>query len=398
VRIVLGITGSVAAYKGAELARLLVRDGHEVRALLTAAGQRFVTPLQLQALTGHPVPVDLWQAAGPDGMEHLELARWAEALVIAPATADIIARLAHGLADDVLSTVALAFTGPLFVAPAMNPRMLEHPATRANLELLAGRGVHLLETQTGELACGEVGPGRMAAPAAIAARVLAGPAAAGDYQGVRALVTAGPTREALDVVRTISNRSTGRMGFALAEALRRRGAEVRLVAGPTPLEPPAGLAETVRVETTAELARAVGERFEDCDLLIMAAAPSDWRPADPGGSKRPRGEGAFTLTLEPTEDILAGLAPRKGDRGVIGFALEAGEPAAAGRAKLERKGLDAIAVNAPGLADEGPGAVTNRITLVHRGGEVEEFGLDTKERLAHALLDAVRRYVRVPPR
>jgi phosphopantothenoylcysteine decarboxylase/phosphopantothenate--cysteine ligase len=395
VRILLGITGSVAAYRGAELARLLVREGHEVRALLTAAGQRFVTPLQLQALTGHPVAVDLWQPAGPDGMEHLELVRWAEALVIAPATADMIARLAHGLADDLLSTVALAFTGPLIVAPAMNTRMLEHPATRANLETLAGRGVHLLETQTGELACGEVGLGKMAEPSVIAGRVQACRAAAHDYAGVRVLVTAGPTREALDVVRTLSNRSTGRMGFALAEALRRRGAEVSLVAGPTSLEPPAGLAETVRVETTAELARAVEERFEDCDLLIMAAAPADWRPALPEEGKRPRKEGAFTLTLEPTEDILAGLAPRKGERGLIGFALETGERVAAGRAKLERKGLDAIAVNAPDRADEGPGSATNRITLVHRGGEVTEFGLESKERLADALLDAVRRYARV---
>jgi phosphopantothenoylcysteine decarboxylase/phosphopantothenate--cysteine ligase len=394
VRIVLGITGSVAAYKGAELARLLVRDGHQVRTLFTAAGQRFVTPLQLQALTGHPAATDLWQTVGPDGMEHIELAQWGQVLVIAPATADIIAKLAHGLADDLLSTVALAFAGPILVAPAMNTRMLEHPATRANLELLDRRGVHLMETGRGDLACREIGPGRMAEPAAIAQYVrtlLEGPR---DYEGIRALVTAGPTREAIDPVRTLSNRSTGRMGFALARALRHRGAEVRLIAGPTELEPPAGLAETVRVETTTELARAVGERFAECDLLIMAAAPADWRPAAPDREKRPRARGTFTITLEPTEDILAGLVPQKGERAIIGFALEGGDRVAAGRAKLERKELDAIAVNAPDTPGEGPGEATNRITLVHRGGEVEELGLDTKERLADALLDAVRRYVR----
>ncbi len=396
MRIVLGITGSVAAYKGAVLARTFVRDGHDVRAVITAAGQRFITPIQLQALTGHPVPTGMWDPAGADAMDHIDLARWGDALVIAPATANILAKLAYGLADDLLSTIALAFTGPVFVAPAMNTRMLEHPATAANLETLTARGIHLIAPDEGDLACREVGPGKLAEPEGIARRVLEVLALDRDYAGVRALVTAGPTLEPIDPVRTIGNRSSGRMGFALAAALAERGASVRLICGPTSLEPPPGPLEIVRVETTDQMARAVGERFEECDLLIMAAAPADWRPREVAAQKTPRTGGPVTLELEPTQDILAGLAPHKGERTVVGFALEGGDRVAVGRSKLERKGLDMIAVNDPEGEGEGPGSPTNRLTILHRDGAVEEIGLESKERVAHRLLDAVLRHVRGP--
>lgn len=394
MRIVLGITGSVAAYKGAALARTFVREGHEVRAIITAAGQRFVTPLQLQALTGHPVPTDMWEPAGSDAMDHIDLARWGDALVIAPATADILAKLSHGVADDLLSTIALAFTGPVFVAPAMNTRMLQHPATVANLATLTERGLYVIAPDEGDLACREIGPGKLAEPETIARQVFEALAREHDYAGVRVLVTAGPTLEPLDPVRTIGNRSSGRMGFALAAALVERGASVRLVCGPTPLEPPDGPLEVVRVETTAEMAEAVGERFAESDLLIMAAAPADWRPRRVTREKVPRTDGPVNLELEPTEDILARLTPNKGERVVVGFALEGGDRVAAGRRKLERKGLDVIAVNDPSGEGEGPGSATNRLTVLHADGEVDEIGLESKERVAHRLLDVVLRHVR----
>jgi len=332
------------------LARSLIKRGHQVRALITAGGQRFITPLTMQALTGHPVPSDQWQGTEPDGLDHIHLARWADLLVVAPATADFLAKTAHGIADELLNTVILAFDGPLFVAPAMNTRMLEHAATRDNIALLRARGVHIIEGEEGELACGEQGSGRMADVETITEKVCDFLAERLDYSGVRAMVTAGPTVEPLDPVRVFTNRSSGRMGYAVARALAMRGASVSLISGPTTLEPPENMAETVFVDTAAEMALAVNERFEGMDLLVMAAAVADWRPSETDDRKGPRSDGPRPITLEPTEDILGGLSPRKGGRTIVGFALESEDQIARGREKLERKGLDVIAVTSSASA------------------------------------------------
>lgn len=392
-RIILGITGSIVAYKGAELARALVKRDHQVRALLTAGGQKFITPLTLQALTGHPVPVDQWQGNEPDGLDHIHLARWADLLVVAPATADYMAKAAHGIADDLLTTVALAFDGPVFIAPAMNTRMLEHAATRSNLAVLKERGVHILEAEEGELVCGEHGSGRMVEIDYIADTLCTFLADRLDYSGVSALVTAGPTVEPLDPVRIFTNRSSGRMGFAVARALSERGAMVKLISGPTTLNPPEHLAEVVFVDTTAEMAAAVNQRFDDADLLIMAAAVADWRPAEPDREKGPRAQETRQLRLEPTEDILEALSPKKGKRVIVGFALETDDQIARGRAKLKRKGLDVIAVNDPTEPGAGPMEETNRLTLIHSDGRVVELPMQSKEQIAHRLLDAVHVYM-----
>ncbi len=388
-RVLLGVSGSITAYKGAALIRELQRQGHEVRCILTAGGRRFITPLTLQALSGHPVAEDAWHPTEPDGLDHIHLARWAEVLLIAPASADIIARLAAGLADDLLTATALAFAGPVFVAPSMNAEMYRHPATRANLDTLLGRGGRIIDGEPGELACGESGPGRMAEPDVIAARISADLRSGLDYTGLRVLVTAGPTVEALDPVRLITNRSSGRMGFAIAAALRERGAAVTLIHGPVVLEPPGDLDACIGVESTAEMAAAMDEHFPDCDLLIMAAAVADFAPAERSGVKLARSGGAFTLELRPTPDLLAGLTARKGARVVVGFALEIGDPVAGGRIKLEGKGLDAIAVNDPTEPGAGPHAPTNHLTLLFADGRVEELGPAPKDRVAHDLLDAI---------
>ncbi len=392
-RIVLGITGSVAAYKGAELARSLVRRGHEVRALLTAGGSRFVTPLQLQALTGHPVPSDQWHPASADAMDHIRLAQWGDVLVVAPATADYIARAAHGLAEDLLTTVTVAFTGEVIVAPAMNTRMLNNPVTQENITSLEARGFRIVESEEGELACGERGAGKMAEPERITDYVEAVLGERLDFSGVRALVTAGPTMESIDPVRVVTNRSSGRMGFAVASALAGRGARVSLVSGPTQLDPPEDLAEVVRVESSEEMAAAVTDRFSDCDLLIMAAAVSDWKPAEVSKEKMARAAGARQILLEPTTDILESLMDEKKDQVVVGFALEVGDPVEGGRTKLERKGLHAIVVNDPSEPGAGPDEMTNHVYLVHRNGSTDELALAPKERIAEQLLDLLHPYL-----
>ena len=392
-RVVLGITGSVAAYRGAELARLLVQGGHQVRGVLTGGGQRFITPLQLQALTGNPVAASQWTPLNADGMDHIAWARWADAVVVAPATAAFLARAAAGLADDLLGGIVLATTAPVMVAPAMNTRMLEHPATRHNLGKLRAHGVHVIESESGDLACGEQGVGRMAEPAAIVRQLQERLSKQLDASGVRALVTAGPTEEPIDPVRVVTNRSSGRMGFALAEALTARGARVTLICGPTPLEPPAGVAEVIRIRTTEQLREQVIERLNDHDLLIMAAAPADWRPQSPEATKRPRQQGALTLTLEATPDILAEAAVLRRHQVLVGFALESGDLAARGRTKLERKGIDLIAVNDPAEPGSGPQSDTNRLVVVHRDGRVEELPLQNKRSIADRLVDTILPYL-----
>ena len=381
-RVLLGIAGSVAAYKGAELARLLVRAGAEVRVALTPGGARFITPLTLQALTGNRVHQDLLDPAAEAAMGHIELARWAELVLVAPASANLIARLAQGAADDLLATVCLATTAPLLLAPAMNQQMWQAPATRANCRTLAERGVVLLGPGAGDQACGEVGPGRMLEPAALL-EAVEGHLGGGALAGRRVVVTAGPTREALDPVRFIANRSSGKMGFAVAAAARRAGAEVTLVAGPVCLPTPAGV-DRVDVVSARDMLEAVGAAVAGCDVFIAAAAVADYRPAAPAAHKIKTGAPVLALELQRTEDVLAAVARLENGPFTVGFAAETRDLEAHARDKLARKGVDLVAANLVG-ADRGFEANDNALTVYWRGGE-RHLGHASKGELAQRLV------------
>ncbi len=339
--ILLGVTGGIAAYKAAELVRLLRRAGAQVRVVMTRGATEFVTPLTFQALSGHPVRCELFDAAAEAGMDHIELARWAELVLVAPASADFLARLAAGRADDLLATLCLATPAPIALAPAMNQQMWRAAATRDNVQRLAARGVHLLGPASGEQACGDIGPGRMLEPAELA-RLAGEFFASGPLAGVRALVTAGPTREAIDPVRFISNRSSGRMGFAVAGALALAGAEVTLVAGPVTLPTPPGV-RRVDVESAAEmLAAAERERF---DLLVATAAVADYRPVAAAESKIKKDKAGITLEMTQNPDILAHIAATRPEVFSVGFAAETDDLERYARGKLVQKKLDMIAAN-----------------------------------------------------
>jgi phosphopantothenoylcysteine decarboxylase/phosphopantothenate--cysteine ligase len=412
-RILLGVSGGIAAYKAVELVRLATGAGHSVRVIQTPASLRFVGRATFEGVTGAPVLVDEFEpdpARGafpgdPPGdhtpISHLELVARCDVLVVAPASANTIAKLAGGLADNLLTSAALANAAPLVLAPAMNNRMWEHQATRANIELLRSRGARIVEPGRGRLASkGEWGVGRLAEPAEIlAAAEAALPAeyAPRSLDGLHVLVTAGGTREPIDSVRFIGNRSSGRMGLALAEEAARRGAGVTLVAANVTIPAPEGV-ETVNVETTAELDAAVRERFADADVLIMAAAPADFRPTAAAEGKIAReapegGERAhLALQLEPTADIVAGVAAgRRADQTVVGFAAEHGEGAVErGRAKLVRKGLDAVVVNDISRSDIGFDSSENEVTIVLADGE-REVARSAKSEVAAVILDEVER-------
>lgn len=339
--ILLGVTGGIAAYKACELVRLLRRAGAEVRVVMTRGATEFVTPLTFQALSGHPVRSELFDAGAEAGMGHIELARWAELVLVAPASADFLARLAAGMADDLLATLCLATTAPVAVAPAMNQQMWQAAATRENVARLAARGVSLLGPATGEQACGESGPGRMLEPPELMAQVelLLG---SGPLAGVTALVTAGPTREAIDPVRFISNRSSGKMGFAVAAALTAAGADVVLVAGPVQLPTPPGV-RRIDVESAAEMMAAVeNERF---DLLVATAAVADYRPAAAATGKMKKEQATLALALTRNSDILATISVQRPDVFTVGFAAETDDLARHARGKLAAKKLDMIAAN-----------------------------------------------------
>ncbi|MGC9157715.1 MAG: bifunctional phosphopantothenoylcysteine decarboxylase/phosphopantothenate--cysteine ligase CoaBC [Terracidiphilus sp.] len=363
MRVMIGISGGIAAYKAAELVRALQRQALEVRVVMTEAATRFVQPLTFAALTGHRVITGLWEDGGAgmnaynasgeqNGIEHISEAQWADALVVAPATANILAKFAHGIADDFLSTLYLATQAAVLVAPAMNVNMWEHAATRANLEILRQRGVRVIEPGTGDLACGMVGAGRMAEPMAIAEAVQAALSCRRDLDGEVVLVTAGGTREAIDPVRFLGNRSSGKMGYALAEAAESRGARVILVSGPSVLRPPARC-EMVKITTAEEMRAAVLQRMNEATLVIKAAAVADYRPVKISAQKLKR-KGPLTLELEPTEDILAEVArQRHSGQLIVGFAAETENLVENGRAKLLAKGADAIVVN--NVSGEGVG-------------------------------------------
>ena len=403
-RLLLGVSGGIAAYKALELARLATVQGHAVRVVCTETALRFVGRASFDGITGAPVLVgefepDPARGAFPDQappdhapMSHLELVANADAYLIAPASANTVAKLATGLADNLLTTAALAARCPLLVAPAMNNHMWEHPATQRNVDTLRARGVTVLAPGTGALGSrGEWGAGRLPEPPELLAAVEAA-VADGDLAGVRVLVSAGGTREPIDAVRFVGNRSSGRMGFAIADEAARRGAGVTCLAANVTLPRHAGV-EYRDVETASELAEATRARFEDCDVLVMAAAVGDFRPADVAGDKikKDGASGGMELRLERTEDILAGVsARRRPDQVLVGFAAEfgAGNAVAYGRDKLARKGLDAVVVNDISRSDIGFDADANEVTILTRAGE-RHVARAAKAAVAREVLDAV---------
>ena len=376
-RVLLGVTGGIAAYKACELVRLLVKDGHEVTPVLTSDAERFVTAHTFEALARREAPRDLYP--------HLADA---DLLVIAPLSANTLAKLAHGLADNVLTQAALAVRGPVLVAPAMNVRMWEHPATQANLRLLVERGVHVLGPESGELAEGEHGPGRMAEPEDVFARCLELLGADGPLRGRRVLVSAGGTREPLDSVRFVGNRSSGRMGVAVAREARRRGAEVTLVASNLAVPPPDGV-EVVQAPSAADLAREVLDRG-DADVVVMAAAVADYRPAEPTDGKRPKDSDVWTIDLQPTEDVLAELGRRRRNGQIlVGFAADEGEAGLVrARTKLTNKRGNLFVYNDVSRSDIGFESDWNELVLLTHDGE-RTVSRRSKEECAVAILDEV---------
>ncbi|RMG57137.1 MAG: bifunctional phosphopantothenoylcysteine decarboxylase/phosphopantothenate--cysteine ligase CoaBC [Gammaproteobacteria bacterium] len=380
--ILLGVTGGIAAYKAAELVRLLRTAGAEVQVVMTHAAGKFITPLTLQALSGRPVRDELFDPEAEAGMGHIELARWADAILVAPATADFLARLAQGRADDLLATLCLASEAPLLVAPAMNRVMWENPATQANVDLLRARDIAILGPEAGEQACGETGTGRMREPEALCAdlqRLFAGNALA----GLQVLVSAGPTQEPIDPVRYLGNNSSGRMGYALARAAREAGASVTLVSGPVSLEPPEGV-QLIRVQTALEMRDAVLAEARQADVFIATAAVADYRVADPRSSKHKRGDGPLRLELVENPDILAEVAALPEAPFTLGFAAETDALERHAREKLVRKGVDMIAANrvGPGL---GFGSEDNALEVYWQDGH-QSLPRQGKDRLARALV------------
>ncbi|MDE3096329.1 MAG: bifunctional phosphopantothenoylcysteine decarboxylase/phosphopantothenate--cysteine ligase CoaBC [Chloroflexota bacterium] len=384
-RIVLGVCGSVASYKGADVASRLTQAGALVDVILTSSAQRFVSPLTFRALTQRPVCTDMFEPQSAVAEEHVELARAADAVLVAPASATTIARLAHGLADDMLALTVLATVAPVLIAPAMDAQMWEHPATRANAATLRGRGVVIVGPDVGRLASGRSGAGRLVETAVLLGALSQALGARGDFAGRRVVVSAGGTQEPLDPVRYLGNRSSGKMGFAIAEAARDRGAQVTLVSGPVALDAPYGV-ERVDVRTTAEMAAAIGRATAGCDALIMAAAPADFRPERTADQKIKRTAQGLTLELVPNEDILAGLG---GGCIKVGFAAETQDMRENARAKVARKGLDLIVANDVRAAGAGFGTETNLVTLIDAAGNCEELPLLSKYDVGHRILDRV---------
>jgi phosphopantothenoylcysteine decarboxylase / phosphopantothenate---cysteine ligase len=396
MKIAVGVTGGVAAYKAAELVRRLQQEKLDVQVVMTRAAQEFITPLTFAAITGKKVISEMFGAeeSGPanveSAIEHIAVAQRIDLLLVAPATADILGKFAHGIADDFLCTLYLATKAPVVVAPAMNVNMWEHAATQANLAVLRGRGVHVVDPDEGYLACGMIGAGRLAATETIAQKVFEVLGLRRDFAGKTILVTAGPTREALDPVRFLTNRSSGKMGYAVAEAGIRRGAKVILVSGPTDLRVPEGV-DWVPVNTAEEMHNAVRERAREANIVVMAAAVADYRPAQMQTAKLKRGE-ALALQLEPTPDILGELGRQKDSRILIGFAAETKRLLENARAKLARKGADMIVAN--DVTQEGAGfdGETNIVTLVLRDGREIALPKMSKLDVANRILDLVLQF------
>lgn len=396
MKIALGVSGCIAAYKAAELVRQLQQEGITVQVVMTRHAQEFIRPLTFAALSGEKVITEMFEPQGvapanlESAIEHIGVAQEIEALLIAPATANLIGKLASGVADDFLTTLYLATKAPLILAPAMNVQMWEHPAVQANLQRLRERGAVVVEPDEGYLACGMTGPGRLASAESILVQVRALLGLRHDLTKETVLVTAGPTCEDLDPVRTLTNRSSGRMGYAIAEAAQRRGARVILVSGPTALEPPPAV-EVENVRTTEEMRRAVRARLEEASVVIKAAAVVDFRPAQVAKQKIKRGRGPLTLVLESTPDLLEEITAARGDRLVVGFAAETENVVENARAKLRAKKLDLVVANDVTQNGAGFDVDTNIVTLLARDGQEVPLPKMTKQAVAHRILDEVVR-------
>jgi phosphopantothenoylcysteine decarboxylase/phosphopantothenate--cysteine ligase len=395
MHIILGVTGGVAAYKAAELVRRLQQEGFSVEVVMTRAACEFVRPLTFASLSGKKVITDLFAESGGEAnlesaIEHIAVAQRADLLLVAPATADTLAKFSRGISDDFLSTLYLATAAPVIVAPAMNVNMWNHPATQENLERLHSRGVFVVQPDEGYLACGMTGAGRLAGQDAIIAAVREVLRVRRDLDGQTVMLTAGPTREPIDPVRFLSNRSSGRMGYAVAEAAAERGAKVILISGPTSLETPSG-ATRVDVGTAAEMLAAVEQHFPSATIAVFAAAVGDYRPSEAAKSKLKKTPAGITLQLQPTPDILATCARKKGHRIVVGFAAETDHVAANARKKLSEKDLDLIVANDVTAEGAGFDVDTNVVTLFSRDGRDLPLPRLTKREVAHRILDeAVR--------
>lgn len=402
MRITLGVTGGVAAYKAAELVRRLQQEGHSVHVVMTRAAREFLTPLTFAALSGQKVITDLFGDSLGGGanlesaIEHIAVAQRTDLLLVAPATADIIAKFAHGVADDFLTTLYLASTAPVVIAPAMNVNMWNHAATQENVGTLRARGVKIVQPDEGYLACGMTGPGRLAGLEDILATVYEVTKARRDLEGETVLVSAGPTCEDLDPVRYITNRSSGKMGYAVAEAAAKRGAKVILISGPVMLETPAGT-ERVDVRTAEEMRRAVADRFPEASTAILAAAVSDYRPAELRPEKIKKGQAPLAISLEPTADILAEVAKHKGQKIVVGFAAETDHVAENARKKLVSKNADLIVANDVTAEGAGFDHDTNVVTLFSRDGRDLALPKMPKSEVAERILDEVVRLRAVLP-
>ncbi len=396
MRITLGVTGGVAAYKAAELVRRLQQEGQSVQVVMTRRAREFVTPLTFAALSGQRVITDLFgdssggEANLESAIEHIAVAQRTDLLLVAPATADIIAKVARGVADDFLTTLYLASTAPVVIAAAMNVNMWNHPATRENVETLRARGVKIVEPDEGYLACGMTGPGRLAGLEEILSAVHEVTKAQRDLEGETILVSAGPTCEDLDPVRFITNRSSGKMGYAVAEAAAKRGAKVILVSGPVNLETPAGV-ERIDVRNAEEMRRAVVERFADASIAVLAAAVADYRPTHPRSEKIKKSSAPLAISLEPTTDILAQVAKNKGNRIVVGFAAETDHVAENARKKLASKNADLIVANDVTAEGAGFDRDTNVVTLFSRDGRDLALPKMPKSEVAERILDEVLR-------
>jgi phosphopantothenoylcysteine decarboxylase/phosphopantothenate--cysteine ligase len=391
-RVLLGVTGGIAAYKSPDLVRRLMERGADVQVVMTSAAQRFVSPMTFQAVSGRPTRSDLWDDTAEAAMGHIELARWAQIVLIAPASADFLARLAGGRADDLLCTLCLATEAPIMLAPAMNRVMWANKATQANVHTLIGRGIRFLGPASGNQACGEVGAGRMWEPTQLAEALLAPPVNAGLLAGLNVLITAGPTRERLDPVRYLTNRSSGKMGFAVAEAAREAGAHVTVVTGPVQLQTPTGVTR-INVESARDMYAAVHRQVGDADIFIAAAAVADFQPVNVAKQKIKKQGGSVQLELEPAPDIIKSVADMTKRPFVVGFAAETNDVEDNARIKLKRKKLDMIAANevGDGIAFD---CEDNALTVIWPGGKME-VPRGPKVEVARALIELIAK--RLPP-
>lgn len=387
-KIIVGVSGGIAAYKAAELVRLLVKADAQAFVTMTSNGARFVTPLTFEALSGNRVIRDMWDSEGPS-IDHISWGQESDLIIIAPATANFIAKMAHGIGDDFLSTMVLAATAGILVCPSMNSQMFQNPAVQDNLRVLKGRGITVMEPGEGQLACHTEGPGRLPEPEDIMeqAFILISPQ---DLSGLKILVTAGPTVEPIDPVRYITNRSSGKMGYALARAARRRGASVTLVSGPTRLKPPYGV-EFCGVKTAEDMKQAVFENRPKCNIIIKAAAVSDYRPRDSAAHKIKKDEDSLSLEMVKNPDILAelGAVRKESNCLLVGFAAETKDLMANAKKKLRAKNLDMIVANDVSREDSGFETDTNIVKILYRDGQIEDLALMTKDEVADLVLDRI---------